>query len=89
MPKPLFCGVCASSVTPFHKDGSLHLERLKAYHAKGDGAHWFSTMKAGLNMIGPPVGDPDPPIKPLPAELRGPLAKMLRELGYTVNEDAA
>jgi hypothetical protein len=40
MPKPLFCGVCASSITPFHPDGSreglwqinlgyeVHMERM-------------------------------------------------------------
>src|SRR5690606_21948625 len=35
------------------------------YHSQGDGAQWFSVMKAALNMIGPPVGDPAPPILPL------------------------
>jgi len=59
--------------------------QFQAYHSKGEGAHWFSTM----NMIGPPVGDPDPPIKPLSAEHRATLAAMLRELGYAVNEHDA
>ncbi|MFN9719081.1 MAG: dihydrodipicolinate synthase family protein, partial [Planctomycetota bacterium] len=31
MPKPLFRGVCASSITPFRPDGSLWLERLKPH----------------------------------------------------------
>jgi hypothetical protein len=30
--------------------------QFQAYHLKGDGTHWFSTMKAALNMIDPPVG---------------------------------
>ena len=58
--------------------------QFQAYHSKGEGAHWFSTMKAALNMIGPPVGDPQPPILPLPETHRQTLAKMLRELGYAV-----
>ncbi len=61
--------------------------QFQAYHAKGEGAHWFSTMKATLNMIGPPVGDPQPPVLPLPANIRPTLAGILRELGYTVRED--
>ena len=31
MPKPLFRGVCASSITPFHPDGRLWIERLKPH----------------------------------------------------------
>ncbi|MFN6400208.1 MAG: dihydrodipicolinate synthase family protein [Planctomycetota bacterium] len=58
--------------------------QFQAYHSRGEGAHWFSTMKAGLNMIGPPVGDPEPPIAPLPASLRETLAQLLRDLGYKV-----
>jgi dihydrodipicolinate synthase/N-acetylneuraminate lyase len=43
-------------------------------------------MKAALNMIGPAVGDPQPPILPLPAAHRKTLAEMLKNLGYQVNE---
>lgn len=60
--------------------------QFQAYHSRGEGAHWFSTMKAALNMIGPPVGDPSPPIIPLPASIRPTLANMLRDLGYQVRE---
>jgi 4-hydroxy-tetrahydrodipicolinate synthase len=60
--------------------------QFQAYHSKGEGAHWFSTMKAALNMIGPAVGDPQPPILPLPAAHRKTLAEMLKNLGYQVNE---
>ena len=58
--------------------------QFSAYHSGGDGAHWFSVMKAGLNMIGPEVGDPSPPVLPLPAEFHETLARLLRALGYTV-----
>ncbi len=58
--------------------------QFSAYHSGGDGAHWFSVMKAGLNMIGPEVGDPAPPVLPLPEEFRDTLAALLRDLGYTV-----
>lgn len=58
--------------------------QFNAYHSGGDGAHWFSVMKAGLNMIGPEVGDPAPPVLPLPEEFRETLAALLRDLGYAV-----
>jgi 4-hydroxy-tetrahydrodipicolinate synthase len=58
--------------------------QFQAYHSRGEGAHWFSTMKAALNMIGPEVGNPEPPIGPLPESLRPTLAKLLKDLGYTV-----
>ena len=46
----------------------------------------FSVMKAALNMIGPPVGDPEPPVLPLPESYRAVLAGHLRNLGYTVRQ---
>jgi len=58
--------------------------QFSAYQTGGDGAHWFSVMKAGLNMIGPEVGDPLPPVLPLPAEFHETLGALLRDLGYTV-----
>ena len=61
--------------------------QFSAYHSRGEGAHWFSVMKAALNMIGPPVGDPCPPVQPLPASYRRQLADSLRQLGYTVREE--
>ena len=42
-------------------------------------------VEAALNMIGPPVGDPQPPILPLPQAYRKTLADMLTNLGYEVN----
>lgn len=59
--------------------------QFSSYLAGGEGAHWFSVMKATLNLIGPPVGDPVPPVKPLPEKFRAVLGKLLRELGYTVH----
>ncbi len=61
--------------------------QFSAYHSKGEGAHWFSVMKAALNLIGPPVGDPCPPVLPLPAAYRRPLIESLKQLGYTVREE--
>jgi len=60
--------------------------QFQAYHSKGEGAHWFSTMKAALNMIGPAVGDPQPPILPLPTTHREILAEILRHLGYSIHD---
>jgi 4-hydroxy-tetrahydrodipicolinate synthase len=58
--------------------------QFNAYHSGGDGAHWFSVMKAGLNMIGPEVGDPAPPVLPLQEEFKETLATLLRGLGYSI-----
>ena len=58
--------------------------QFSAYLGRGDGAHWFSVMKATLNLIGPPVGDPAPPVLPLEAEWQKQLVPMLRNLGYAV-----
>lgn len=62
--------------------------QFSAYHSKGEGVHWFSVMKAALNMIGPPVGDPCPPVLPLPAADRQKLSNCLRSLGYNVHHDS-
>ena len=62
--------------------------QFSAYHSHGDGAHWFSVMKAALNMIGPPVGDPCPPVLPLEEPARRKLAAILRDLGYPVADPA-
>ena len=62
--------------------GPLMRLQFSAYHSKGEGAHWFSVMKATLNMIGPFVGDPCPPVLPLPSSYLGTLAENLRALGY-------
>lgn len=58
-----------------------------AGHISGSGQapHWLSIMKAALNMIGPPVGDPLPPVQPLDQATTDRLAGILRDLGYTVH----
>jgi hypothetical protein len=58
--------------------------QFAAYLGRGDGAHWFSVMKATVNLIGPSVGDPAPPVLPLEPEWRAQLIPMLRDLGYTI-----
>ncbi|MBM4012632.1 MAG: dihydrodipicolinate synthase family protein [Planctomycetes bacterium] len=62
--------------------------QFAAYHSRGEGPHWFSVMKAALNLIGPPVGDPCPPILPLEEPFRRQLAGLLADLGYTVHRAA-
>jgi 4-hydroxy-tetrahydrodipicolinate synthase len=61
--------------------------QFSAYLGRGDGAHWFSVMKATLNLIGPPVGDPAAPVLPLEPEWRAQLIPLLRDLGYTVRAE--
>jgi 4-hydroxy-tetrahydrodipicolinate synthase len=58
--------------------------QFSAFLSGGDGAHWLSIMKAALNMIGPPVGDPAPPVLPLQQEFISTLAAILKDLGYKV-----
>jgi len=60
--------------------------QFSAYHSRGEGANWFSVMKAALNLIGPPVGDPEPPILPLPEPYLATLAAVLADLGYAVTQ---
>jgi 4-hydroxy-tetrahydrodipicolinate synthase len=60
--------------------------QFSAYHARGEGANWFSVMKAALNMVGPPVGDPEPPILPLEPAMKTELKKILLDLGYAIGE---
>jgi 4-hydroxy-tetrahydrodipicolinate synthase len=56
--------------------------QFSSYLNQGEGAHWFSVMKATLNLIGPPVGDPVPPVLPLSEPARKELSKILLDLGY-------
>lgn len=62
--------------------------QFAAYHSRGEGPHWFSVMKAALNMIGPQVGDPCPPVLPLEPAYRADLARSLEALGYRVTHGA-
>lgn len=63
--------------------------QFSAYLNRTSGAHWFSAMKAALNLIGPPVGDPQPPLAPLEAEHRAKLIGILTELGYAIQPASA
>jgi hypothetical protein len=56
--------------------------QFSAYLNGGAGPHWFSAMKATLNLIGPPVGDPQPPLEPLEPEYVEQLVNILANLGY-------
>jgi dihydrodipicolinate synthase/N-acetylneuraminate lyase len=75
-------GDLASARRQWKKLAPLMRIQFSSYLSGGEGAHWFSVMKATLNMIGPPVGDPQPPVLPLSEEFRPLVAAMLRELGY-------
>ena len=61
----------------------LPLARLEfAGMADGGDPHWFSVMKAALEMqIGPGIGDPVRPLAALPPEYREELENVLRSLG--------
>jgi dihydrodipicolinate synthase/N-acetylneuraminate lyase len=52
----------------------------------GQDPNWLSVMKAAVNLIGAPVGDPHPPIRALDAPTRHTLATLLQDLGYTVHQ---
>ena len=57
---------------------------FSAYSGRGGGPHWFSVMKTTLNLIGPPVGDPQLPVQPMQADWLDELISILRGLGYQV-----
>jgi dihydrodipicolinate synthase/N-acetylneuraminate lyase len=59
--------------------------QFAAYSKRGHGPHWFSVMKTTLNMIGPPVGEPQLPIQPMEECYRRELEDLLIALGYSVN----
>ena len=58
---------------------------FSAYSNRGRGPHWFSVMKTTLNLIGPPVGDPQLPVQPLEADRLDELISILTGLGYQVH----
>jgi 4-hydroxy-tetrahydrodipicolinate synthase len=62
--------------------------QFSAYSNRGAGAHWFSAMKATLNMLGPPVGDPLAPLAPLEPAYREQLIGILGRLGYQPRAEA-
>jgi 4-hydroxy-tetrahydrodipicolinate synthase len=58
--------------------------QFAAYLRRGEGPHWFSVMKTTLNLIGPAVGEPQPPIQPLDSRYHSELVALLTALGYEV-----
>ena len=58
---------------------------FSAYSKRADGPHWFSVMKTTLNMIGPPIGEPELPVQPLEQSYRRKLEDLLQELGYSIH----
>jgi 4-hydroxy-tetrahydrodipicolinate synthase len=50
----------------------------------GDDPNWLSVMKATLNLVGPPIGNPSLPGQPLDPATTRLLASILRDLGYQV-----
>jgi 4-hydroxy-tetrahydrodipicolinate synthase len=75
-------GDLAAARAHWKKLAPLMRFQFGAYHSKAEGTHWFSVMKTTLNMIGPPVGDPAPPVLPLPEQYHTTLREMLVSLGY-------
>jgi dihydrodipicolinate synthase/N-acetylneuraminate lyase len=62
---------------------------FSAYSNRGQGGpHWFSVMKTTLNLIGPPVGDPQLPLQPMQADRMDELIGILQGLGYQVHGKA-
>jgi 4-hydroxy-tetrahydrodipicolinate synthase len=57
---------------------------FSAFSGRGNGPHWFSVMKTTLNLIGPPVGDPQLPVQPMESKHLGELIEILEGLGYEV-----
>jgi 4-hydroxy-tetrahydrodipicolinate synthase len=58
---------------------------FSAFSGRGAGPHWFSVMKTTLNLIGPPVGDPQLPVQPMEAGRLDELIGILKGLGYEVH----
>ncbi len=57
---------------------------FSAFSGRGQGPHWFSVMKTTLNLIGPPVGDPQLPVQPMQGDRLDELIGILKALGYQV-----
>ncbi|MCU1490275.1 MAG: hypothetical protein JWM85_1680 [Acidimicrobiaceae bacterium] len=60
--------------------------QFSAFLGRGDGPHWLSVSKGTLNLIGPSVGSPLPPLQAIEREHEERLAEILRSLGYEVHE---
>jgi 4-hydroxy-tetrahydrodipicolinate synthase len=58
--------------------------QFAAFLGRGDGPHWLSVSKGVLNLIGPYVGEPIPPVQPLSAADVARVTPILANLGYSV-----
>jgi dihydrodipicolinate synthase/N-acetylneuraminate lyase len=58
--------------------------QFEAFLGRGEGPHWLSVSKGVLNLIGPPVGSPIPPVQPLSESDVDRLTTILTDLGYAV-----
>ncbi len=54
------------------------------YHNASDGAHCFSVMNAGPNIMGPEIVAPSSAVLTLPIEFHETRATLLCGLSYTV-----
>jgi hypothetical protein len=59
---------------------------FSAFSSRGAGPHWFSVMKTTLNLVGPPVGDPQLPVQPMGSEHLEELVAILKGLGYELRQ---
>ncbi len=59
--------------------------QFQAFLGKGRGPQWMSVMKAALNLIGPPVGQPILPLQPLAEGDQKALMVILESLGYSIH----
>jgi dihydrodipicolinate synthase/N-acetylneuraminate lyase len=55
---------------------------FRTFLARDDGSQWLSVMNAALNLVGPPIGLPAPPVLPLDAARRAELSLILTNIGY-------
>jgi dihydrodipicolinate synthase/N-acetylneuraminate lyase len=62
---------------------------FSAYSGRAKGPHWFSVMKTTLNLVGPPVGDPQLPVQPLEMSALEELKEILSRLGYKVQRSTS
>jgi dihydrodipicolinate synthase/N-acetylneuraminate lyase len=62
---------------------------FRTFLARDDGSQWLSVMNAALNLVGPPIGLPAPPVLPLDAARRAELSLILTNIGYPLRSGGA
>ncbi len=68
----------------WHDLAPLMRMQFRGYLQRGGDPNWFSVMKAALNLIGPSVNDPLPPIRRLGDQDMAKLRGLLKNLGYEI-----